>query len=304
MKRDLISVADIAYDLDDIIDLSISLKRNRYEPADGVKNRVLGMIFEKPSTRTRVSFEVAMRQLGGHSIYLNPADMQLGRGETISDTGRVLSGFVDAIAYRAFKHDNVLKLAEGSRVPVINALDDMEHPVQIIADFMTMREVFGDLEGRKLAYVGDGNNVANSLILGAASLGVDISLGCPKGYTPKKEIVDLGKELAGDTGSTIDIVEDPKKAVQDADAVYTDVWVSMGEESEKEKKEKIFSKYQVNAQLMDSASKHAIFLHCLPAHRGLEVTDEVIDGIRSHVFQQAENRLHTEKAVLLYLIQN
>ncbi len=304
MKRDLISVADIAFDLDDIIDLSISLKRNRYESSDTIKNRVLAMIFEKPSTRTRVSFEVAMQQLGGHSIYLNPNDMQLGRGETISDTGMVLSGFVDAIAYRAYKHENMIKLAEGSKVPVINALDNVEHPVQIIADFMTMREIFGNIEGRKIAYVGDGNNVANSLILGAASLGVDISVGCPKGYYPDKDIIELGKELTADTGSKIEIVEDPAQAVQDADVVYTDVWVSMGEESEKEKKEKIFGKYQVNASLMDKASRNAIFLHCLPAHRGLEVTDEVIDGIRSRVFQQAENRMHTEKAVLLYLIQN
>lgn len=304
MKRDLISVLDVAFDLEDIIDLSISLKKSRYEPVETVKNRALAMIFEKPSTRTRVSFEVAMRQLGGHSIYLNPNDMQLGRGETISDTGRVVSGFVDLIAYRAFKHENVVSLANSSRVPVINALDDKEHPVQIIADFMTVKEVFGDLEGRKLAYVGDGNNMANSLMLGASSLGVDISIGCPKGYHPDKEITEIAKQLAKETGSALEIVEDPVKAVSDADIVYTDVWVSMGEESEREKKEKIFTKYRVDQNLMDRASKNAIFLHCLPAHRGLEVTDEVIDGIHSKVFQQAENRLHTEKAVIIYLLQN
>ena len=304
MKRDLISVLDIAFDLEEIIDLSISLKKNRYETVDIAKNRALAMIFEKPSTRTRVSFEVAMRQLGGHSIYLNPNDMQLGRGETISDTGKVLSGFVDLIAYRAFKHENVVSLADASRVPVINALDDKEHPVQIIADFMTVKEVFGDLEGRKLAYVGDGNNMANSLMLGASSLGVDISIGCPKKYIPDKEITEISKQLAKETGSDVEIVDDPSKAVENADVVYTDVWVSMGEESEREKKEKIFSKYRVDQELMDKASKNAIFLHCLPAHRGLEVTDEVIDGIHSRVFQQAENRLHTEKAVIVYLLQN
>ncbi|MCL4314278.1 MAG: ornithine carbamoyltransferase [Candidatus Thermoplasmatota archaeon] len=304
MKRDLISVLDIAFDLEEIIDLSISLKKNRYETVDIAKNRALAMIFEKPSTRTRVSFEVAMRQLGGHSIYLNPNDMQLGRGETISDTGKVLSGFVDLIAYRAFKHENVVSLANASRVPVINALDDKEHPVQIIADFMTVKEVFGDLEGRKLAYVGDGNNMANSLMLGASSLGVDISIGCPKKYIPDKEITEISKQLAKETGSDVEIVDDPSKAVENADVVYTDVWVSMGEESEREKKEKIFSKYRVDQELMDKASKNAIFLHCLPAHRGLEVTDEVIDGIHSRVFQQAENRLHTEKAVIVYLLQN
>lgn len=302
-KRDIVSAFDMKADLEKIIDLSIDLKKHRYDYPEELKHRILGMIFEKPSTRTRVSLEVAIEQLGGHGVYLNPNDMQIGRGETISDTAKVLSRFVDAISYRAFSNKNVRELAENATVPVINALDDREHPVQIVADYMTFKERFGSFKGKKIAYVGDGNNVANSLIIGAAILGMNISVGCPKGYEPNGEIVDRAKEIGRSTGSTIEVVSDPIKAVQDADAVYTDVWISMGEESQRQEKERIFKEFQVTASMMSKAKKSAIFLHCLPAHRGLEVSEEVIDGPQSAVFDQAENRLHTEKAILLTLMR-
>lgn len=298
MKRDIISVLDMAGDLEDIIDLSMKLKRQRYEQFPQFTNHVLGMIFEKPSTRTRVSLETAMTQLGGHAIYLNPNDMQIGRGETIGDTAQVLSRFVDVISYRAFKHENVLELAKNASVPVINALDDLEHPVQIVADFMTVKERKGKVTDLKVSYVGDGNNVANSLILGSVLLGSDISIGCPKGHEPNKRVLEVANDLAKETGSRVEILEDPVKAVESADVVYTDVWVSMGEEKEREQKEKLFKKYQVNTELVDHASKDYLFLHCLPAHRGLEVTAEVMESIHSVVFDEAENRLHTAKGIL------
>ena len=301
MKRDIISAFDMSDDLEEIIDLSISLKKRRYDYEPVLRNNILAMIFEKPSTRTRISLETAIEQLGGHGIYLNPNDMQVGRGETIADTARVLSGFADFISYRAFKHSNVLELARNSRIPVINALDDLEHPVQIVADFMTVKENFGKLHGKKLAYVGDGNNMANSLIAGSSILGVDISIGSPKGHEPNAEIVQKAKKIASGNGSRIEIFNDPKKAVEGVDIVYTDVWVSMGEESQKAEKEKLFAAYQVNDDLMSGAAKNAIFLHCLPAHRGLEVSASVIDGKQSRVFDEAENRLHTSKAILLTL---
>ena len=301
MKRDLLSAFDMKDDLEQIIDLSINLKKRRYDYEPVLSRHILGMIFEKQSTRTRVSLETAIEQLGGHAIYLNPNDMQVGRGETVADTARVLSGFVDFISYRAYSSDNVAELAKNASVPVINALDNKEHPVQIVADFMTMKEKFGKLKGLKLAYVGDGNNMANSLIAGASILGVDVSVGAPQGHKPDSSIVKRAKDLAKKNGSSVEILDDPMEAAENADAVYTDVWVSMGEEAEKKEKERQFSGFQVNDSLMSKAKKSAIFMHCLPAHRGLEVSASVIDGPRSIVFQQAENRLHTAKAILLTL---
>lgn len=303
MKRDIISVMDMKDDLEDIIDLSIKLKKYRYEQFPQFRNHVLGMIFEKPSTRTRVSLETAMTQLGGHAIYLNPNDMQIGRGETIGDTAQVLSRFVDVISYRAFKHENVLELARNASVPVINALDDLEHPVQIVADFMTVKERKGKVNGLKVAYLGDGNNVANSLMLGSALLGNDFSIGCPKGYEPDKKFVETSHKLAKETGANVEVTDDPVKAVESADIVYTDVWVSMGEEKEREQKEKLFSRYQVNTGLVEHANSDFLFLHCLPAHRGLEVTAEVMEGLHSVVFDEAENRLHTAKGIIQTLLQ-
>ena len=302
MKRDILSVLDMKEDFEDLIGLSLKLKRSRYEEVSSAKNRVLAMIFEKPSTRTRVSFESAMRQIGGHSLYLNPNDMQLGRGETISDTAKVLSRMVDVIAYRAFEHTKMMELARNATIPVINALDDSEHPVQMLADFMTLYEKFGNLKGLNLTYVGDGNNVANSLLYASALTGVNIRVATPEGYEPKKEYVSKATELASRYGSSVEILNDPLKAAKGADAVYTDVWISMGEENQRQEKEKLFIKYQVNEKLMAQASDRAVFLHCLPAHRSLEVTPGVIDGVRSVVFDEAENRLHTEKALLVRLL--
>lgn len=301
MKRDILSVLDMKNDFEEIIDRSIKFKKQRYTSVPELQNRMLGMIFEKPSTRTRISLQTAMEQLGGHAIYLNPNDMQIGRGETIEDTGRVLSGFLDIISYRAFSHKSVASLAASSRVPVINALDDLEHPVQMLADFMTLKEIKGTLSGMKVTYLGDGNNVANSLALSCALVGSDFTIGCPRGYEPNKILMEKSREVGKTSGSRIEVVNDPKKAAESADVVYTDVWVSMGEEKEKEAREKVFMPYQVNEENLDHASKNYIFLHCLPAHRSLEVSADIIDGGHSAVFQEAENRLHTSKG-LIYTI--
>ncbi|MEM2116929.1 MAG: ornithine carbamoyltransferase, partial [Thermoplasmata archaeon] len=234
--------------------------------------------------------------------YMSPRDMQLGRGETIEDTAKVLSRYVDAIVYRAFDHNMVVSLAKNATVPVINALDDVEHPAQIVADLMTIFEKKGKLKGLKISFIGDGNNVANSLMLGSAIVGADFYIASPKGYEIKEKYVKLAKEVAGNN-SKIVITNDPIEAARDADVIYTDVWVSMGEESEKEKKEKAFKDYQVNISLVENAKKDFLFMHCLPAHRGLEVTSEVIDGPNSIVFDEAENRLHAQKAILLKFIK-
>ena len=296
MKRDILSVADMQNDLEDIIDLSIKLKKDRTIKFS--EKKILGMIFEKPSTRTRISLEAAMEQLNGHAIYLSPKDMHLGDGETIADTARVMSRFLDVISYRAFDYRNVRELAKYSTVPVLNALDNKEHPMQIVADFMTIMEKKHRLENLKMAYIGDGNNMANSLLLGAAITGMDISVACPENHDPDPDILYRAKDIALKTGSRIEIVRDPRTAVDSSDIVYTDDWVSMGEESEKEKKEKAFKNFQVNENLVDFADKNYIFMHCLPARRGLEVTDEVIEGIHSVVFDEAENRLYSEKGVI------
>ncbi|OWP55894.1 MAG: ornithine carbamoyltransferase [Thermoplasmatales archaeon B_DKE] len=303
MKRDIISVLDMKDDISEIIDLAIKMKRDRYKSLEETKNRVLGMIFEKPSTRTRISLETAMIQLGGHAIYLNPNDMQIGRGETISDTASVISRFLDVISYRAFKHENMVELAKYSRVPVINALDNVEHPTQILADFMTVLEKKGRYRNLKFSYVGDGNNMANSLMLGAALLGVDISVGCPRTNQPDREITEKAMKIAKDNGSSVEIVESPVEAVSGADIVYTDVWISMGEESIRAEKEKLFKKYQVNDELVSNANKNYIFMHCLPAHRGLEVTESVASSINSVIFDEAENRMHSIKSLIYTLLK-
>ncbi len=302
MKRDILSVMDMEKDLLDIIDLSIEMKGSNNEENWKLENKVLGMIFEKPSTRTRVSLEVAMHQLGGHSIYLNSNDMQLGKGETISDTGHVLSRMLDAITYRAYKHKDVVSLAESSSIPVVNALDDIEHPLQAVADIMTIKEKKHKLNGLKLAFIGDGNNVSNSLMLGSALLGIDFYIASPKGYETKKEFIERANEVAKDTGAKINLTNDPIEAAANADVIYTDVWVSMGEEKEKEERERAFRAYQVNSELVKNAKKDYLFMHCLPAHRGMEVTDEVADSKNSVIFDEAENRMHSAKAVLYAIL--
>ncbi len=300
MVRHLLSMLDVRGDLMEILELAEDMKRNGHDEL--LKNKSLAMIFEKPSTRTRLSFEVAMTQLGGHAIFLSPRDMQLGRGETIADTARVLSRYVDGIIYRAFDHRMVRELASHSTVPVINALDDREHPCQIIADLLTIKEKKGDFKGLKVAYVGDGNNVANSLMLGCAMVGCEFWIACPEGYEPDKELTEEAIKISSQSGAKINIVRDPIEAVKDADVVYTDVWVSMGDEAEKEVRERIFRKYQVNSELVKYAKRDYIFMHCLPAHRGYEVTDDVIDSENSVVWDEAENRLHAQKAILVKLM--
>jgi ornithine carbamoyltransferase len=280
--------------------LKLQLLRGQEHPL--LKGKTLAMIFEKPSTRTRVSFEVGMWQLGGYALYLSSSDLQLGRGETIGDTSQVLSRYANGIMARVFKHQTILDLIRYSRVPVINGLSDFSHPCQGLADLFTVYEKKGQLSGLKLAYVGDGNNVAHSLIYGCSKVGMDIALACPKGYEPDSEVVSKAKEEAKRNGCAVKVTNDPKEAVRGADVVYTDVWASMGQEKEHEKRVKIFKPYQVNAQLVKEAKEDYLFMHCLPAHRGEEVTDEIADSRNSVIFDQAENRMHAQKAILALIM--
>ncbi len=287
-----------------VLSLGLKLKKEQKAgiPHPLLKGKTLAMIFTKSSTRTRVSFEVGMTQLGGYPLFLNPGDIQLGRGETIEDTARVLSRYVDGIVIRTFQQQDVEDLAEYGTVPVINALTDLLHPCQILADLMTLYEYKGTLKGLKLAFIGDGNNVANSLLIGCTKLGVDIAIGCPAAYTPSPEILEFAMQNAKISGSKVLITEDPKEAILNADAVYTDVWSSMGQEAESKTRNEVFAPYQVNADLFAHAHSDAIFLHCLPAHRGEEVTADILDGSHSVVFDEAENRLHAQKAVMVLLM--
>ncbi len=280
----------------------------KYERKNGImhnhmlKGKTLGLIFSKSSTRTRVSFEVAMYQLGGYSMFLSANDIQLGRGETVSDTARTLSRYIDGIMIRTYKQSDVEELAAYGTIPIINGLTDSQHPCQILADLQTVKEYKGKFSGLKLAYVGDGNNVANSLLIGCAKVGMDIWVATPEGYECDEKSVEIAKKAALESGSVVNTGYDPFEAVKDADVVYTDTWVSMGMESEKEKRVKTFMPYQVNNELMSKAKPDAIFMHCLPAYRGYEVTADVIDGPQSVVFDEAENRLHAQKAVLVKLM--
>ena len=305
MPRHVLSMLDVERQLLGLLDRSgrVKAELRQGHTRSTLERCTLGMIFEKPSTRTRVSFEVAMTQLGGRALYLSPKDIQMGRGETIADTARTLSRYCDALVYRAFDWRNVAELAKHATVPVVNALDNREHPCQALADLLTIREHRGALEGQKVAYVGDGNNVCNSLVLGAAIVGADISVGCPKSHRPDARLLKEARRIAAGKGSEVEVVERPADAVRGADVVYTDVWVSMGDEAEKAKRERLFAPYQVNASLLAKAKRDAIVMHCLPAHRGLEITGSVIDGERSVVFDQAENRLHAQKGLLEWAIR-
>ena len=267
-----------------------------------LKGKTLAMIFEKPSTRTRVSFEVGIWQLGGYALYLSAGDLQLGRGETIADTAQVLSRYVNGIMARVFAHQTILDLVKYSKVPVINGLSDFTHPCQGLADLFTIYEKKGRLSGLNLAYVGDGNNVAHSLLYGCSKVGMNITLGCPKGYEPNPEVVSEAKEEGRRSGCKVKVTDDPKEAVREADIIYTDVWASMGKEKEHEKRVRILTPYQVNGKLVKGAKKDYLFMHCLPAHRGEEVTDEVADSKNSVIFDQAENRLHTQKAIMALMM--
>lgn len=304
--KDLISLHDLSTgDIVEILKLAEKLKyetKNDIPHCNILKGKTLGMIFTKSSTRTRVSFEVGMTQLGGYPLFLSSNDIQLGRGETIYDTANVLSRYLDGIMIRTYKHSDVEDLAKYSSIPVINGLTDLFHPCQVLADLLTIYEHKSKLEGLKLAYVGDGNNLAHSLLYGCTKVGMDISVATPKGYQCNSDVIESAKEDAKLTGVKIVTTEDPAEAVEDADVVYTDTWVSMGQESEKQERINIFKPYQVNGKLFSKAKEDAVFLHCLPAYRGFEVTEEVIDGPQSLVFDEAENRLHAQKAVMALLL--
>lgn len=289
-----------AKDIEKILKLSLKLKKN---PKPLLKKKVLAMIFQKPSTRTRVSFEVAMWQLGGHAVNLSMSELQLSRGETIEDTARTLSVYADVIAARVNDHSDIAKLAEAAKVPVINMLSNLYHPCQILGDLLTVRELKRNLKGLKIAWVGDSNNVCNSLIAGCAMMGMNIAVACPTGYEPYKEAVDFAKKETSKNKCVFEITDDPMEAVRNADVVYTDAFVSMGHEEERETRMKAFlPRYQVNSDLMKLAKRDTIFMHCLPAKRGEEVTNDVIDGKQSVVWQEAENRLHAQKGLLCLLL--
>ena len=302
MKKDLLSIADLSKDeilhLFELSDyLRNLLKRGKlYHPLQG---KTLGMLFRKPSTRTRLSFEVGMYQLGGCAIFLSSQDLQLGRGETIEDTGKIFSRYIDAIMIRTFDQKEVVKMAESTSIPVINGLTDLLHPCQALSDYYTLWKRKIDLETIKFVYVGDGNNVCNSLLLGAAQLRVNMVVSNPEGYDANPEIMERAKKISN---GKIVVQRDPLKAVEQADIVYTDVWTSMGKESEKKVRKKIFQPYQINEKLLRRAKKDVLVMHCLPAHRGEEITSEVMDGSQSIVFEQAENRLHLQKAILVELL--
>lgn len=294
--KNLLSMSDAKNEINDILDVASGLKSGKITEKP-LTNKYIGMIFEKSSTRTRVSFEVGIHQLGGTALYLSSKDLQLDRGEPISDTARVLSRFLDGIMIRAKKHENVEELLEYSSIPIISGLTDLEHPCQIFADLLTIKEYKGDFN-RKIVFVGDGNNVCNSLLLASAYVGMDMTVACPKGYEPNEEIYALAKEEAQKTGSKIEIENDVDKAVKDADILYTDVWVSMGDEEEQEEREQVFKPYQINEALVSKAKSDVIVMHCLPAIRGQEITDDVMVSTHSAIWDQAENRLHAQKAVL------
>lgn len=304
-NKDLISIHDLSVgEVATILDVSRKLKNMQKKgiPHEYLRGKTLAMLFSKASTRTRVSFEVGFHQLGGHALYLNDAVTQLGRGEPIRDTARVLSRFVDGIMIRTFSHDSVIELAEYADVPVINGLTDLLHPCQALTDMFTIEEKLKVLKGRKLVYVGDGNNMAHSLMFACAKVGMNMVCASPKGYEPNPEILKLAQEDALLTGCSITVDEDMFRAAKDADVLYTDVWTSMGEEAEREVRFQALHNYQINAELLAEVRSEALVLHCLPAHRGEEITEEVLEGPQSVVFDEAENRLHVQKAIMALLM--
>jgi ornithine carbamoyltransferase len=303
-QKHLISLKDLSRaEIEEIFDLATKVKANPSAYASALKGKSLAMVFQKPSTRTRVSFEVGMFELGGTALYLGADDIQLHRGETVADTARVLSRFVSGIMARVFAHQDILDLAKYGSVPVINGLSDLLHPVQALADYFTLRERRGTTDGLKIAYVGDGNNVCHELMFGAVKLGMSMSVACPEGYDPNPLVVKSAAREAQKAGTPAPvIVRDPMEAVAGADVVYTDVWTSMGQEEEAQARVQAFQGYMVSSEMMAVATPEAVFMHCLPAHRGEEVAAEVIDGPQSVVFDEAENRLHVQKATLILLL--
>jgi ornithine carbamoyltransferase len=304
MEKDFLSVHDLSpYEFSRLLDLSAAVKKAPRKYRAVLEGKILAMIFQKPSLRTRMTFEAGMLQLGGEAIYLSPSDIQMGSRESAYDIGKNLERWVDGIMIRTFAHRIATDLAASTRIPVINALTDLLHPCQAMADVFTLKEHRGALAGLKLAFVGDGNNVCHSLMLAAARAGMTLAAVTPAGYEPKPEIVAMAREDGKDTGFELVLTDSPDVGVRGADAVYTDVWASMGQEAEKEARARTFAPYQVNARLMSLAKDDAVFMHCLPAHRGEEVTDEVIDSPNSVVYDQAENRLHVQKVILMLLME-
>ncbi len=302
MEKDLLSILDLSQEeILHLVDWSLKLKDlgNRGIPHRPLVGKTLGLLFEKPSTRTRVSFQAGMYQLGGEVIFMSPSELQIGRGETVADTARVLSRYLDIVALRTYRHETIEEFATHASIPVINALSDRFHPCQVLADLVTIQETLGNWRGIKVAFVGDGNNVAASWINLAARLNLEVVLATPPGYEPPQDTL----ETAQREGARVQITHDATQAVEGAQVVYTDVWVSMGQDREREERIRALAPYQVTPQLMEIAGPRAIFMHCLPAHRGEEVVDEVIDGPRSAVWDQAENRLHLQKALMLMLLE-
>jgi ornithine carbamoyltransferase len=303
--RHFLHIADYSpKDLQYLLDLAVQLKKERQRGSNQprLKGKVLGMVFQKPSLRTRVSFDMAMRHLGGEALYLSPDEIGLGKRESVADVARVLSGYVDAIMARTFAHQHILDLAQWASVPIINGLTDYNHPCQALADALTIQEHKGRLKGLRVSYVGDGFNVAVSLLHICTKLGAHFTIASPRDYALAARAVELGREFARESGSQITLLDDPRVAVRDADVIYTDTWTSMGQEAEVAKRRAAFAGYTVNAEMLALAHQEAIVLHCLPAHRGEEITDEVMDGPQSVVFPQAENRMHAQKAILVHLL--
>ncbi|MBI4842923.1 MAG: ornithine carbamoyltransferase [Nitrospirae bacterium] len=300
MKKDYLAFLDLsASEVEALTGRAIELKAGKNSSACPLIGKSIGLLFDKASTRTRISFQAGIYQLGAQGIYINANELQLGRGETIEDTARVLSRYLHAIVIRTFAHETIVKFAANAKIPVINGLTDLHHPCQALADIMTIKEKKGSLRGIRLVYIGDGNNVANSLIEASLLTGMDLTVSCPEGYEPDRKI--FGHALS--QGAKVKIIKNPFDAAKGADVLYTDVWVSMGQEEESEKKKKVFSDYRINEKLLSNAKPEAIVMHCLPAHRGEEITDEAIDSGQSVVFDQAENRLHTQKALLEMLLK-
>lgn len=305
LTKDLLDVAAISrVEIEGLLKLAANLKakQRRGIPHQLLQGKTLGLLFQKPSTRTRVSFEAGMNQLGGHAMILPMAEIQLSRGESVADTARVLSRYLDGIVIRTYDHATVEEWAREATMPVINGLTDLSHPCQALSDLLTIKEKKGKLKGIKIAYVGDGNNVANSLIEAAAKMGMTIALGCPSGYQPDQHVVDLARMEAAKSGAVIELGDDPYVAVKEADVIYADVWISMGREREQARRLKVLAPYQVNSRLVAKAKPDAVVMHCLPAHRGEEITAEVLDGPQSVIIDQAENRLHMQKAILTKLL--
>lgn len=304
MKKDLLSISDLyTSDILDIIELTAKVKKDRVGYSDALRGKSIGLIFQKPSNRTRVSFEIGMVQLGGHATYLGPSEIDMGARESVKDVACVLSRYLDGIVARTYRHEDVKDLARYASVPVINGLSDLAHPCQALSDIFTVKEKFGSFDGKTLSYIGDANNVLYSLMYAAAKVGLNIKIATPKEYMPKKEIVETAKSFGKKSGSKIEFFNDPKRAAEAADAIYTDVWVSMGQEKQFKARMKAFKNFQINDKVLNIAKPGCLIMHCLPAHRGQEITDSVIDSRNSIVYDQAENRMHTEKAILLKLMR-